>query len=97
MVITDDNKFIFTESFTYLINSNLSIYDNILKKEKDTYKLNMGDQKLPLNDVIMSVLSRKNMLPNNAFWNDLQVLGGVIWTMAGILSPFIIWYNYKKL
>ena len=40
MVITDDNKFIFTESFTYLINSNLSIYDNILKKEKDTYKLN---------------------------------------------------------
>ena len=46
--------------------------------------------------VIMSVLSRKNMLPNNAFWNDLQVLGGVIWTMAGILSPFIIWYNHKK-
>ena len=40
MVITDDNKFIFTESFTYLINSSLSIYDNVLKKEKDTYKLN---------------------------------------------------------
>ena len=40
MVITDDNKFIFTESFTYLINSNLSIYENVLEKEKSTYKLN---------------------------------------------------------
>ena len=40
MVITDDNKFVFTESFTNLIKSNLSIYNNVITKQKSTYKLN---------------------------------------------------------
>lgn len=40
MVITNDNKFIFTESFTNLVHSNLSIYDNILKSKSNKYNLN---------------------------------------------------------
>jgi len=44
--------------------------------------------------IIIGILSRKQILPNNAFWNDLQVVGGVLWLMSGILSPFIIWFNY---
>ncbi len=40
MVITEDNKFVFTTSFTYLINSNLSIYENPLNSTPDTYNLN---------------------------------------------------------
>lgn len=40
MTITSDNKFIFTSSFTYLIKSNLSVYDNILNEEPETYNLN---------------------------------------------------------
>ena len=40
MAITNDNKFIFTTSFTYLINSNLLIYDNVLKEKNSYYKIN---------------------------------------------------------
>ena len=40
MVITNDNKFIFTESFTNLVHSNLSIYDNVLKSKNNKYNLN---------------------------------------------------------
>ena len=43
MVITPDNKFIFTRSFTNLINSDLVIYDNVLEESPDTYKLNGKD------------------------------------------------------
>ena len=40
MVITNDNMFIFTESFTNLVHSNLSIYDNVLKSKNNKYNLN---------------------------------------------------------
>ncbi len=40
MVITDNNEFIFTRSFTYLINSSLTTYKNVLNDKPDTYKLN---------------------------------------------------------
>lgn len=40
MVITEDNKFVFTSSFTYLINSTLSIYENPLDSTENTYNLN---------------------------------------------------------
>lgn len=40
LAITDDNKYIFTESFTNLINSKLEVYDDIFKNKKDTYNLN---------------------------------------------------------
>lgn len=40
MVITEDNKFIFTHSFTNLINSKMTIYDNVLKEKPSTYNLN---------------------------------------------------------
>ena len=39
MVITN-NKFIFTESFTNLVYSNLSIYDNVLKSKSNKYNIN---------------------------------------------------------
>ena len=39
MVITN-NKFIFTESFTNLVYSNLSVYDNVLKSKSNKYNLN---------------------------------------------------------
>ena len=45
MEITEDNKFIFTTSFTNLINSNLIIYDNPLK-EKNTY-FTLNNTKIP--------------------------------------------------
>ena len=37
MTILPDNKVVFSQSFTYLVNSNLSIYDNILDKNKMTF------------------------------------------------------------
>lgn len=40
MVITPDNKFIFTRSFTNLIKSDLSIYENVLEEKPDYYILN---------------------------------------------------------
>lgn len=40
MAITEDNKFIFTSSFTNLIQSNLSIYDNVLEDNPEYYNLN---------------------------------------------------------
>ena len=40
MAITEDNKFIFTTSFTNLINSDLLIYDNPLKEKNSYYKIN---------------------------------------------------------
>ncbi|MBR3161726.1 MAG: hypothetical protein IKF19_03250 [Bacilli bacterium] len=45
MAITDDNKFIFASSFTNLINSNLSIYDNPLKYKNNYYTV--GNKKIP--------------------------------------------------
>ena len=40
MEITPDNQFVFTASFTYLINSKLSIYKNVLEETPKTYELN---------------------------------------------------------
>ena len=40
MVITEKNHFLFTTSFTNLIQSELLVYDNVLKKKKETYNLN---------------------------------------------------------
>ena len=40
MAITPDNKFIFTRSFTNLIKSELSIYNNILNEEPKNYNFN---------------------------------------------------------
>lgn len=40
MVITPDNKFVFSESFTYLIKSNISIYSNVLNEKDEIYSMN---------------------------------------------------------
>ena len=40
LTITSDNKFVFTHSFTNLIHSDLSIYDNVLNGEHEYYNLN---------------------------------------------------------
>ncbi|MEE3342921.1 MAG: hypothetical protein VZS44_02405 [Bacilli bacterium] len=45
MAITEDNKFVFTASYTNLINSNLMIYDNPLKDKNDYYEIN--NNKIP--------------------------------------------------
>ena len=45
MTITDDNKFIFTRSFTFLINSDLVIYNNVLEEKNDIYEIN--NNKIP--------------------------------------------------
>ena len=37
MVILPDGKFAFTESFTYLVNSNLDIYENIMNTERTVF------------------------------------------------------------
>ena len=39
MTITDNNNFVFTRSFTYLVNSSLSTYKNVLKEKPTTYNL----------------------------------------------------------
>ena len=40
MVITPDNKFVFTTSFTTFINSNLIYYNNVLEEKHESYNLN---------------------------------------------------------
>lgn len=40
MVITPDNKFMFTTSFTPFINSNLIYYNNVLEEKHESYNLN---------------------------------------------------------
>ena len=45
MEIDENNRFIFTSSFTYLINSKLSIYKNVLKEKNEYYELN--NNKIP--------------------------------------------------
>ena len=39
LIITDDNKFIFSRSFSNLIQSNLTVYKNVLETKPSTYKL----------------------------------------------------------
>ena len=43
MEITKENEFIFTESFTYLINSKLQVYTNPFNARPSTYKFNDKD------------------------------------------------------
>ncbi len=57
MAITKENKFIFTSSFTNLINSNLSIYNNPINEKKNYYTLN--------NNKIEYYKFNKNNLINN--------------------------------
>lgn len=61
MVITKDNKFIFSRSFTNLINSDLLIYDNVLDETADTYKLN--NRNVPYYKFDKSNLIKKINLP----------------------------------
>ena len=43
MAITDNDEFVFTRSFTYLVNSKLSTYKNISDKKPEMYKLNIKE------------------------------------------------------
>lgn len=61
MVITSDNKFIFSRSFTNLINSDLLIYDNVLDEPFNTYKLN--NRNIPYYKFDKSNLIKKINLP----------------------------------
>ena len=61
MVITSDNKFIFSRSFTNLINSDLLIYDNVLDEPFNTYKLN--NRNIPYYKFDKSKKNKKINLP----------------------------------
>ena len=77
MTITPDNKFVFTSSFTYLMNSRLSIYNNVLEGESEYYNLNGRD--VPYYKFNKSNLVKKITLPPMAeglfnIENDLYIL-----------------------
>ena len=57
LTITSDNKYIFTRSFTYLINSDLVIYDNPLDNEGESIEINNRD-------VPLYHFSKKNYINN---------------------------------
>lgn len=61
MVITKDNKFAFTTSFTPFIKSNLSFYNNVLEEKPDTYNLNGKD--IPYYKFTKNNLDKKIKLP----------------------------------
>ena len=61
MVITHDNKFVFSRSFTFLINSDLLVYDNVLDETASTYDLN--GKKIPYYKFEKKNLIKKVSLP----------------------------------
>ena len=74
MTITDNNEFVFTRSYTYLINSSLSIYKNILNDKPDTYNLN--NLKIPYYHFNKDNLIRDEKIPPMAegiFYKDKEL------------------------
>ncbi len=61
MAITENNEFVFTGSFTYLINSNLSFYKNVVGNEHEYYELN--GEKIPYYHFNKSNLIKNIKLP----------------------------------
>ena len=61
MTITPDNRFVFTSSYTYLMNSKLLIYNNVLEGECEYYSLN--GRNVPYYKFNKSNLSKKITLP----------------------------------
>ncbi|MBR1540044.1 MAG: hypothetical protein IJ629_02550 [Clostridia bacterium] len=61
MTITSDNHFIFTSSFTNLIHSKLSIYENVLEENYEYYELN--GQQIPYYHFDKKNLVQKINLP----------------------------------
>ena len=74
LTITDDHKYVFTRSFTYLINSDLVIYDNPLDFESEYYKLN--NRIVPLYHFDENNLINNKKLPPMAegiFYKDNEI------------------------
>lgn len=61
MAITSNHQFVFTSSFTNLIHSKLSIYENVLEKENEYYELN--GQQIPYYHFTKDYLVKKINLP----------------------------------
>ena len=77
LTITNNNEYIFTSSFTNLMKSNLSIYNNILNNNYDYYELN--NKKIPYYKITDKDLIKNIKLPPMAeglFYknNDLYIL-----------------------
>ena len=77
MTITPDNRFVFTSSYTYLVNSKLLIYNNALEDECEYYSLN--GKNVPYYKFNKSNLAKKITLPPMAeglfnIENDLYIL-----------------------
>ncbi len=102
MTITSDNKFVFTSSFTYLIKSGLSIYNNVLEDEHEYYSLNGQD--IPYYHFNESNLDKKIKLPPMAeglfrINDDLYILfesSSNSYSMAYPRLNKIIKFNIKK-
>lgn len=74
LVITNDNKFIFTESFTNLVHSNLSIYDNVLNEKSEM--VIFYDREIPYYKFSDKVLIKNIKLPPMAeglFYKDKKI------------------------
>ena len=61
MEINNNNEFLFTASFTYLITSKLLVYKNVLKEKASTYTLN--GKKYPYYKFSKNNLIRKDTIP----------------------------------
>ena len=61
LAITDNNEFVFTRSFTYLIKSDLVIYNNLKKETNEIYNLN--GYSIPYYKPVKSDLIKRKKLP----------------------------------
>lgn len=71
MTITDNNNFVFTRSFTYLINSSLTTYKNVLEEDHTTY--NLKGEKIPYYHFTKDNLIKNEKIPPMAeglFYKD---------------------------
>lgn len=103
MVITEDNKFIFTDSYTNLINSKLTIYDNVLEDKADIYTINGKEipyYKLDKNNLLttykMSPMAEGLFLKDNNLYMLFESASDTYW-MALPKIPKILKYNLKEI
>lgn len=74
LVITEDNKFIFSRSFSNLIQSDLTVYDNVLKTNSKTYTLNR--RKIPYYKFTNDIKLNNRKIPpmsENMFLKDNEI------------------------
>lgn len=103
MAITEDNKFIFTDSYTNLINSKLTIYDNVLEDKADIYTINGKEipyYKLDKNNLLTTYkippMAEGLFLKDNNLYILFESASDTYW-MALPKIPKILKYNLKEI